>query len=213
VSFDRIAPHYRWLERLFAGDRLQRARTACFPAEAPRRILSLGEGHGRTLAALRAAYPAAAITCVDASAGMLARARAQDGEGNVEFIHADALTWPVPAGEFDLLVTHFFLDCFPPEQLAVLIPRLATAAAPGAQWLIADFYEPARGLARWRARIILKILYAGFRIVTRLPASRLTPPDPYLIASGFRLKERHHFEWALLHSDRWVREPEASLKI
>jgi ubiquinone/menaquinone biosynthesis C-methylase UbiE len=209
MSFDILAPHYRWMEWLSAGGKLQRCRTAFLDViPAPRRVLFLGEGNGRCLSALLRRYPGAHCTCVDASTSMLERARrrvrALDlSGGEVNFIHADITTWPVPEGEFDLLVTHFFLDCFPAEGLAVVVPRLARAAAPAARWLLADFCEPARGLAKWRARAILWTMYRFFRVVTRLPARALVPPDPYLAASGFHLRERRTFDWGLLHSDWW----------
>lgn len=37
MSFDRIAPHYRWLEAILAGNVLQRARTAWLAATPPPR--------------------------------------------------------------------------------------------------------------------------------------------------------------------------------
>jgi len=55
MNFDRLAPHYDWLEALTAGGLLQRVRTACLGELAGRRrILSAGEGHGRFAAACAA---------------------------------------------------------------------------------------------------------------------------------------------------------------
>jgi|SRR5882672_11051965 len=211
MSFDLLAPHYRWLEWLLAGKKLQRCRTAFVHAiPKPRRVLMLGEGNGRCLVELLRAYPEARFTCVDASRRMLDRAQARvRAHGleteRIEFIHADVSGWRQPAVKFDLLVTHFFLDCFRPDQLAQMVPRLAAAATPDARWLLADFREPASGIAKWRARGILRAMYFFFQRVTGLPASRLTPPDAFLQQSGFVLRERSFFEWGLLHSDLWQR--------
>ena len=210
MTFDRLAPHYRWLEWLCAGPLLQRCRTE-FVREisAPRQVLVAGEGNGRFLAELLRAHPAARVTCVDASAAMLRLARerlARRGVDarRVEFIHADLLAWTPPAQRFDLLVTHFFLDCFRPGQLAPVIAKLAAAAAPGARWLLADFREPERGPAKWRARFIIQSLYLFFRCFARLPATRLTPPDDFLARHGFGLRARRVRDWGLLHSDLWI---------
>ena len=211
MSFDRLAPHYRWMEWLLAGGKLQRCRTAFIrQIPAPRHVLMLGEGNGRCLVELLRAHPAASIVCVDASARMLscahARVRAHGfGEARIEFIHADVLCWQPPVEQFDLLVSHFFLDCFTAEQLAALVPRLAAAAAPDARWLLADFSEPPSGLAKWRARWILRAMYFFFRRVAGLSASHLTPPDAFLERGGFSLCERRLSEWGLLHSDVWRR--------
>ncbi|MFF3619359.1 class I SAM-dependent methyltransferase [Streptomyces sp. NPDC002467] len=54
------------------------------------RVLDLGCGTGASTAALRTVLPAADITAVDASAGMLARAAAKPWAGGVRFVHAPA---------------------------------------------------------------------------------------------------------------------------
>jgi len=212
MSFDLLAPHYRWMECLLAGEKLQRCRTAFVQAiPRPQRVLMLGEGNGRCLVELLRAYPEAHFTCVDASQRMLDRARVRVqarglGDERIQFVHADVAGWQAtPPEQFDLLVTHFFLDCFRADQLARIIPCLAASAAPGAHWLLADFREPASGVARWRARGILRAMYFFFQRDTGLPASRLTPPDAFLQRSGFALRERTLSEWGLLHSDLWQR--------
>ncbi len=211
ADFDRLAPIYGWMERLMAGRKLQHCRAAFLPAiPPPRRALIAGQGRGAFVAELLRAHPQLRCTCVDSSAAMLQAARANLRQGGVdesraEFIHADLLDWAAPGGEFDLIVTHFFLDCFRPEQLERLLPKLSVAAAPQACWLLADFREPPSGPARWRARAILEIMYVFFRWATALPASELTPPDPLLTREGFTLGQRRTFDWGLLHSDLWIR--------
>jgi SAM-dependent methyltransferase len=211
ADFDRLAPHYGWMERLLAGRKLQRCRAAFLWAiPPPRRALVAGQGHGAFVAELLRAHPQVRCTCVDSSSGMLQAARArlrQDGldEARAEFIQADLLDWAAPVAEFDLIVTHFFLDCFRPEQLERLMPKLSGAAAPKACWLLADFREPSGGPARWRARAIMDLMYVFFRWAAALPASHLTPPDPLLARHGFILGQRRLFEWGLLHSDLWIR--------
>lgn len=212
MSFDRLAPHYRWMEWLLAGGKLQCCRTAFLPAvPRPRHALLLGEGNGRFLIALLRAHPGIRFTCVDASARMLQGTQArlkQEGIGaeGGRFIHANVLAWIPPAAEFDLIVTNFFLDCFPPEALETVLSRVTGAAAPSARWLVADFREPPAGWRRWRARGILRLMYWFFRRATALPAKQLTPPDVILQRSGFKLVGRRLHDWGLLHSDLWERE-------
>ena len=209
MSFDVLAPHYRWIEFVSAGDKLQLCRTAFLGRiAAPANILILGEGNGRFLLECRRKYPHAKITVVDASARMLARARKRlIGQGlncdRIEFTCADALTWTPPERAFDLIVTHFFLDCFRSKQVELLIAMLARAASPKANWLLGDFQCAPTGLPRYRSRLILWLLYRFFRLATRLPATTLTPPDIYLNQHGFKLCEREVYDWELLHSDRW----------
>ncbi len=211
MSFDVLAPHYGWMELALAGEKLQRCRTAFLDeVRSARNILLAGEGHGRCLVECCRRFSNARILCVDASAGMLARARARlaaagGAAGRAEFICADILDWPAPARAFDLIATNFFLDCFRAEQLERLIARLAQAAAPGANWLVADFQIAPAGLKRVRSRLIVAAMYVFFGAVTRLPSRRLTAPDPWLQRAGFVLHRRREAEWGLLRCDWWRR--------
>jgi ubiquinone/menaquinone biosynthesis C-methylase UbiE len=210
-TFDGLAPHYRWMERVLAGAKLQRCRVAFLDSiPEPRHALLVGEGNGRFLVELLRAFPKARCLCVDSSAEMLKRARAavaaaELGAERIQFLQADLLEWTPPAREFDLMASHFVLDCFRLEQLEGVVERLASGAAPGAHWLLSDFREPPSGPAKWRARLILQAMYLFFRWAAGLPAVRLTPPDLLLARSGFVLRDRRIFEWGLLHSDLWER--------
>ncbi len=211
MSFDRLAPHYRWMEAVLAGSKLQRCRTAFLErVRSAENALILGEGNGRFLQEFLKANAHARVTCLDASRRMLEMARQRvetntDDLSRVEFVQANALRWNGAERKYDLVVTHFFLDCFPPEPLELLIRNVAANATPQATWLLADFQKPATGMRRWRAALILKMMYAFFGVMTALPAKRLTAPDPFLRELGFQLSERRESEWGLLHSDLWLR--------
>jgi len=210
MSFDRLAPHYRWMESVLAGPRLQRVRTTWLAELAGcRHLLVAGVGHGPALPLILRAHPRLRITCVDASAGMLAQAEANARRAGADlsslaFVQATLPGWRT-SERFDAVATHFFLDCFPPETLRAVVANLSELATPEARWLISDFTLPARGPGRWRAQAVHALMYRFFRIATRLPARRLTPPDPLLAAAGFRLAGRHTFDWGLLHADHWRR--------
>lgn len=208
MNFDRLAPHYDWMERVSAGRLLQRARTTWLDALASRqRVLSAGEGHGRFAAAFTQRFPSASLTCVDASAGMLAvaRRRADRLGAQPTLVHAALPQWSPPQERFDALVTHFFLDCFPPADLERVIATLARAATDDAVWLVTDFAIPDRGLRHWRARAAHAAMYAFFRTAVSLPARQLTPPDDMLRAHGFRLAGRRDLSLGLVRADLWHR--------
>jgi SAM-dependent methyltransferase len=211
MSFDRLAPHYRWMEQVLAGRKLQRCRTEFLDRiPPPRRILSLGEGPGRFLAECARRFPGAEITCVDASERMLFEARrglTRDGllARNAVFVHSNIFDWKA-SEPHDLIATHFFLDCFRPDQLKDLVARIAAASDRKANWLLADFQAASEGLKRIRSRAILFVMYRFFRVAARLPARSLTAPDPFLRDAGFNLRARTVSEWELLRSDWWQRD-------
>jgi len=211
MSFDTLAPQYRNMESILAGNILQRCRTA-FLAEAAtsRRALLLGEGPGRFLVELLRANPRVEVTCVERSPRMIEEARREVkrnglGDERVTFELKDALTWQPPFGVFDLVVTNFFLDCFRHDELGKLISTVAASASDDARWLLVDFRLPNCGWRKWRAKAVLALMYAFFRVTTGLSASRLTPPTGFLEAAGFRLVDQRLANFGLVHSDLWQR--------
>lgn len=209
MSFDRLAPWYRLMETAVAGGLLQRCRTAHLSqTQCCRHALVLGEGPGRFLQPLLRANQNLKVTCLDRSERMIqiARQHLHPTElARVTFICEDVRSWRAPVKAFDLMATHFFLDCFRADELSRFLPGLAASATDGAKWLISDFCEPAKGWQRRRARIALFCMYTFFRRVTRISADRLTPPDGLLRKSGFRLSARQVGNFGLIHSDLWER--------
>lgn len=207
AQFDGLARHYDWLETVLAGDKLVKCRNLFLDQiNHPKSVLTAGEGHGKFLAEIVRHFPQASVTCLDASASMLAVARKCLKDQNlpterVTFIHGDLLNSPL--GSHDLIGTHFFLDCLTPVQLEAAIKKLAASLEPGGFWMLSDFQLPERGWRRWRARAIHWAMYRFFRAVTRLPASKITKPAPLLQESGLICECRREFDWGLLHAELW----------
>jgi ubiquinone/menaquinone biosynthesis C-methylase UbiE len=208
VSFDRIAPFYRTLETIVFGHALQRARTRWLRAiTKPRKALILGEGNGRFICELFKVHPHLEIDCVDASAAMLELVKARVGAnvpGNVRLIQRDILEW-TPAGSYDLIVTHFVLDCFEADEIETVVKKLANAATRDATWLLADFTLPERGLARMHAKIWLRAMYAFFRFTAGLRTRELVDPTGEVSARGFVCRARAISRFGILKSEMWLR--------
>ncbi|HEY4302272.1 MAG TPA: class I SAM-dependent methyltransferase [Candidatus Didemnitutus sp.] len=185
-SFDRLARPYRLLELVAFGSDLERARFAHLELlRNCRSILVAGEGDGRCLRRLLAIAPHARITCVDASARMIDRARERvagfpDAAARVDFIHADARAWTPDLEAVDAVVTLFFLDCFDAAECTALIDRWAPIIRPDGYWMWADFALPTAGWRRARARAWLTMLYAFFRWQTGLAVRALPPAETIL---------------------------------
>jgi ubiquinone/menaquinone biosynthesis C-methylase UbiE len=206
TNFDRLAPFYRVMEAVSAGGKLQRCRMAFLhEIPTPGKILLAGEGHGRFLPECVRRFPHAKIVVVDSSARMLEIARSKVDSERVEFVRVELPDWNAGSGGFDLIVTNFFLDCFPADELAQVIARLSELAAPAANWLLADFEIAPAGPARWRSRIIVSLLYQFFKLATGLKAGALASPDADLEKSGFSRHRRITSEWGLLKSEWWRR--------
>jgi ubiquinone/menaquinone biosynthesis C-methylase UbiE len=212
VSFDAVAPSYRTLESIAFGGDLQRARVACLgEIGTPRRALIAGEGNGRFLCEFLRLYPNAAVDCLDASGRMLALARQRierrfpDDGRRVRFLQRDITSWTPSEGSYDLIVTHFFLDCFSEDRLAGVVTKLSRAATSRANWLLADFRIPSGGFARWRAGLWLAAMYRFFRSTARIEARELADPSPFLRTEGFDLVGQHLFRSGMVKSQLWLR--------
>jgi ubiquinone/menaquinone biosynthesis C-methylase UbiE len=200
VNADPIARWYRWLEYLGFGGALERRRFAFLKDVAGmQRALVLGEGDGRFLAKLVEQNVHASIDYVDLSEQMLVLARERSGADRVSYHHANALDVPLPDAEYDLIVTHFFLDCLNKREAAALIEKIALASKPGAQWIISEFREP----GAW-AHAMVSALYFFFRITTGLRTRRLIDHRPLLAGHGFVLQREETERFGLLASERWV---------
>ena len=97
MNCDRIARWYRWIEYAGFGRALEQRREAFLKdVSDARRILALGDGDGRALAALLEAAPHACVDYIDVSARMLELARARAGSERVNYRCEDARTAALP---------------------------------------------------------------------------------------------------------------------
>jgi len=200
MNADRIARPYRWIEYATLGRALQQRRTAFLADVADAcRVLVLGDGDGRFLEKLVEQNPLACIDYVDVSGRMLELARARAGTGRVTYHQADALEIALPERGYDLIVTHFFLDCFNEAGAARLVERAALAACPNARWLISEFRRT------WWSSPLLAGLYLFFRITTGLETRRLIDHHPLLARHGFRMVRTESAWLGLLASEVWAR--------
>lgn len=213
-NFDRVARPYRWLEYLSFGPMLERVRFFRLPEVAfARRALILGDGDGRFTARLLAANPEILIDAVDCSPRMLellegrARRLGPEAHARLALSLSDArdFTPPVDA-RYDLIVTHFFLDCLSHLDLTLLLANLEPAIAPGAQWLVSEFQIPDHGLAAPVSRFIVSGLYRAFGLLTNLQTRELPAWEFILERAGFRPQDQRSFLRGLLTSEIWIRE-------
>lgn len=212
MSFNAVAPWYRALEALAFGDALQRARVACLgEIGSPRRALIVGEGNGRFLSELLRGHPNTEVDCVDASQRMLELARRRIERQlpmdapRVRFLRRDVTSWAPCGATYDLIVTHFFLDCFSEDRLAEIVHQLSRAATPEARWLLADFCVPRGRFARIRAGLWLTAMYRFFQFTAGIEARVLSDPSRFLQVAGFALASQHLFRSGMVKSELWRR--------
>jgi ubiquinone/menaquinone biosynthesis C-methylase UbiE len=154
AAFDRAAPAYDRFVAVNPGYHAQLRRSARrlrLPDGGDGlRVLDLGCGTGASTAALLRAAPQARITAVDASAGMLRRARSKHGPGggDVEFVHTpvERLAQAGVTGPFDaVFAAYLFRNLADPDAV------LATARgllAPGGRLAVHEYTLSGAGAHR-----------------------------------------------------------------
>jgi SAM-dependent methyltransferase len=208
MNCDPIARWYRWLEYAAFGRALERRRREYIHEVAnARSVLILGDGDGRFTAEFVERNRAALIDSVDLSPRMQALARERIGEGtpNALRLHeGDARTIELEQ-KYDVIVSHFFLDCFTARDLELLVARISEAAYPQARWLISEFGLPSGGIRRLGAALLIKVMYWFFRIATGLKTSRLPDYSTIFALYGFRRVRHRAAAGGLLVSELWER--------
>jgi ubiquinone/menaquinone biosynthesis C-methylase UbiE len=209
ARFDGVARLYRVMEYLSFGPLLARCRFAHLEAlGSARRALVLGDGDGRFTARLLERNPGVQIDAVDASLAMLRllerRAVRLGAQSRVRAICADARSFTPDFSEYDLVATHFFLDCLSTAETAELIHRIRRHLAPGACWVVSEFEVPrgSRALAGL-ARALIATLYAAFRLLTGLRTREIPPWRELLAENGFAPGLPARFLGGVLVSELW----------
>jgi SAM-dependent methyltransferase len=218
-DFDGLAGLYRWMELASFGPWLWWCRCAWLhQLTGCRHALVLGDGDGRFTRRLLEVCPTLTLDAVDASPAMLrALVRRTGMEASRVRTHcADARSWQPdnPPSEqpgkspYDLVVTHFFLDCLTTEEVRSLANRVRSAVAPQALWVVSEFAIPDTGLARLVARPVVAGLYLAFGWLTGLAVRRLPEYAIGLRSAGFVLTRRRAWLGGLLVSEIWSASPE-----
>jgi len=121
----------------------------------------------------------------------------------VRFHHMDVREFEAPPGAYDLVVTHFFLDCFSEAELPNVVSLLISWATPQTQWLLSDFREAEGFLGRAWTCTVIRSLYAAFRLTTGLRVTRLPGYRAALLQAGFCACREENAVGGLLHSSLW----------
>lgn len=207
MNADGIARWYRLFEYAAFGRSLERRRFQFLTqAGQNKTALILGDGDGRFLRGLLRLNPDIQVDSIDSSREMLRLARRRTGApDNVHWHHADARNFRPAAAKYDLVVTHFFLDCFNQADCDQLIQRMTAATVPGTVWILSEFERPPRGIAKLWGRIWIALCYAFFRLTTKLETRRLPNYKQPLTNAGFVLEQRRVSGTGLLVSELWRR--------
>ena len=212
IDCDLIAPWYEPVEHLCFGGALEQRRNAFLDElSGAQNALSCGEGDGRFTAALLQSNPRVQVTALDASRKMMnlaARRVARMGSDlrrRSEYHCSGIHSFHPPQPAYDLVATHFFLDCFTTKEAHAVVRRIANWAAPRARWIVSEFAQPSAPLAQLWTGAVIRSLYAAFRVTTGLRVTHLPNYRPALRTVGFERRREERTLGGLLVSELWER--------
>jgi demethylmenaquinone methyltransferase/2-methoxy-6-polyprenyl-1,4-benzoquinol methylase len=193
---------YDAMSQLYSGGQIRVCKLAFLDQIRPgQRVLFAGAGTGED--AIAAAERGATVVAIDSSAEMVERLRERAGPGTaIEIVRADVLEVDRP-GQFDWVISNFFLNIFQPEALRRVIGHLAAFMTHDGALVIGDFAPPVAG----RVQRALQALHyylpvAVFRLLTGTPLHRLHDYRNHLLGAGLELRETRRYR-ALRWGPRW----------
>ena len=215
MNCDRIARWYETAEHLSFRKALEYRRFAYVNRlRESRRAMLCGGGDGRFLAGLLAANPHVQVTYVDLSREMMRVAEhrvTQLGTGyrdRVQFFCADILTFVPPHSDYDLIATHFFLDCLTTGDLRAFVLKMMEWSRPSAKWVLSEFRYSQTAFGRLWTGAIIRALYAAFRGATGLRVTHIPPHTAVLRSAGFCRQQSEIASGGLLISELWEYQKE-----
>jgi len=210
MNCDWIAPIYAFGERVcFLGALEKRREEYLLRLRYARRAIVFGDGDGRFTAALLRSNKAVKVAYVDKSKGMMEQAwkrisrLGREALQRVEFCCSDALDCFPGEPCFDLVVTHFFLDCLSDQEVMDFTRNISQGAAPGALWIVSEFRRAEDGWARIWTGVIIRGLYGLFRLTTGLRITEVPDYSRIFRLNGFARTARRTALQGLLVSELW----------
>jgi SAM-dependent methyltransferase len=205
-NFNHLARAYRWMEYASFGPWLWRCRcTFLDQLKTRRNALVVGDGDGRFTARLLGENPGVVIDALDVSHNMLRALIRNAGlrSARVRVHLADARLWDSAGTRYDLIVTHFFLDCLTTKEVNSFANRLRPCVTPEALWVVSEFAVP-RSLFGWLVAFpVVTGLYLAFDLLTGVAVHHLPDHRKALANAGFTLVEERKRLGGLLVSQLW----------
>jgi tRNA (cmo5U34)-methyltransferase len=188
-KFNWIAGNYDRLVNVVFGKTLLHAQLR-FVAELGEKdkVLILGGGTGNFLKELQVRRPSLVITYVEASSEMIKLAKRSIGDiSNVFFIHGTQEQ--IPDQTFDAIITNFFLDLFPENEIEPLVKSISKHLAPNGKWFVTDF----ENTQKFSDKLLLRVMYRFFRITESIKATSLPEWRSSFKNQGLVLKQEEYF--------------------
>lgn len=203
-GFNRIAPYYDRLTRLVFGKAILNSQLEFLSSVRPdSTVLILGGGTGAMLPLLLRRIPSGRILYIEASSEMLKLAERNvpaEFTTKIRFVHGTHHSLP-DGMQFDVIITNFFLDLFPDDEVGTICQELSSRLRQQGLWMISDFVKG----NKWWHGMMLWTMYRFFRLTSGITGSRLSSWDQRLRAVGLRATDSKSFFHGFIKSGLYTK--------
>lgn len=150
--------------------------------ESSKEVLILGGGTGWIAKEILSRFPQLSITYIEASAQMIVQAKQKisNYSNRISFIHGTEKSIPTYV-QFDTVIANFYFDLFTDVDLSRALNFIRKSMTKDSLWLISDFKDD----GKWWQKILLKSMFAFFRITCGIRLTKLVDWRTPLLNSGF----------------------------
>ena len=177
-DFNSVAKWYQFISRAVFGDALLQAQVLNLSAlEKGHKVLMVGGGDGELLKH----FPEdlnLQIDYVELSQQMLELAQLKAGNHRISFVQRDIFEHE---GQYDVIISNFFLDCFGEQTLPEVIKHLGSLLRPKGLLMVVDFAPPQTSLDR----MMLWAMHRFFKVFSKLDSNRLQPIHKKIMQNRF----------------------------
>lgn len=201
IDFSILAPIYDFLGTIVFWGALHKSQIH-FLDRLPKspKVLIVGGGTGRFLIDLLKSGKVEEVDYIDISPGMIAKARKKVGVlgklEQVQFLCGGMES--IPSEKYDLICTHYILDCFNEEELLELVPKFKEVLRESGMLHFSDFYlDSSSSILR---RSFVGFLYFFFRILCGLKTKNLPGFKKLFEKFGFKEEAEEYLFCRLLRT-------------
>lgn len=185
--YDALAPYYDYLSLLLGPAYKASKRLFLDRLREGDQVLYLGGGTGANLPEILGRIGShGRVHYIEASAQMIEKARKQltpEQLSSIVFLHQSEFS-KIPKCTYDVVLTQFFLDILPEDDIEKLFKELDRRIDSDTRWIFLDFF-PAVG-RKW----LIKTMIWFFRLSTRNPRKDLPDYARYFVHYGWELEEK-----------------------
>lgn len=186
-NYNFIAPYYDTISKVVFGKTIFHAQTCLLSTiHANSSLLIVGGGSGWILEEIAKLHnDGLEIIYIESSEKMIALAKERKyNHNNVSFICLPIQEYQT-LQQFDYVFTAFLFDILTEEKINSAFAKIHPLLKTGGKWLYADFIPTNSTKKNWQ-KMLLKIMYLFFRIVSRIDAKRLTDMAPYFKTANYQ---------------------------